>query len=127
MRLRPGLELVGETVGDGAPVERQHYYRIRLRMWLNKGEPVRWEAPWGDLSPAEPSGDGTTMISVVRLDRECLVNGLFYGILGMRIGGLRRLRIAPRLAYGERGVPGRIPADALLTAEVEILAEEAPA
>jgi FKBP-type peptidyl-prolyl cis-trans isomerase len=39
----------------------------------------------------------------------------------MRVGGMRRLEIAPHLAYGERGVPGIIPANALLTAEIAIL------
>jgi FKBP-type peptidyl-prolyl cis-trans isomerase len=50
------------------------------------------------------------------------MNGLFYGVEGMRIGGTRRLEIAPHLAYGVRGVPGVIPPGALLIAEVAILA-----
>ena len=51
-----------------------------------------------------------------------LVNGLFYGIDGMRVGGTRRLEIAPHLAYGEKGVPGKIPENALITAEITVLA-----
>jgi ankyrin repeat protein len=58
---------------------------------------------------------------VVRIDRHSLFNGLFYGIDGMRVGGTRRLEIAPHLAYGDRGVPGVIPAGAVLTAEITIL------
>ena len=38
----------------------------------------------------------------------------------MRVGGTRRLEIAPHLAYGDRGVPGIIPAGAVLTAEITI-------
>jgi FKBP-type peptidyl-prolyl cis-trans isomerase len=38
------------------------------------------------------------------------VNGLFYGVDGMRAGGTRRLEITPHLAYGEAGV---IPAGAV--------------
>jgi FKBP-type peptidyl-prolyl cis-trans isomerase len=49
------------------------------------------------------------------------VNGLFYGVEGMQVGGTRRLEIAPHLAYAERGVPGSIPANALLVAEITIL------
>lgn len=121
MELRPGVELVEEAEGSGEPVERHNYYRLRLKMWLNRGDSVRWEKPWGVLTQAELSDDGTTLETDVRLDREHLVNGLFYGILGMRIGGRRRLRIAPHLAYGERGVPGVVPENALLIAEVEVL------
>jgi hypothetical protein len=41
----------------------------------------------------------------------------------MRIGGTRRLRISPHLAYGKRGVPGVIPADAVLDVEIHVLEE----
>jgi FKBP-type peptidyl-prolyl cis-trans isomerase len=40
---------------------------------------------------------------------------------GIRVGGARRLEIAPHLAYGVRGVPGVIPAGAVLMAEITIL------
>jgi FKBP-type peptidyl-prolyl cis-trans isomerase len=46
---------------------------------------------------------------------------LFYGVEGMRAGGTRRLEIAPRLAYGDRGVPGVIPPGAMLTAEITVV------
>jgi peptidylprolyl isomerase/FKBP-type peptidyl-prolyl cis-trans isomerase FkpA len=39
----------------------------------------------------------------------------------MRVGGMRRPRIAPHLAYGERGVPDVIPPNAVLTAEIVVL------
>ena len=41
----------------------------------------------------------------------------------MRVGGTRTLRIAPHLAYGERGIPGVIPPNAVLTVEVAVLSE----
>ena len=59
----------------------------------------------------------------VRVDRVCLVAGLFYGMQGMRVGGTRTLRVAPHLAYREQSVPGVIPPNALLTIEVTVLAE----
>ena len=49
--------------------------------------------------------------------------GLFYGCEGMTVGGRRRLRVAPHLGYGQQGVPGVIPANALLIAELEIVSE----
>jgi hypothetical protein len=120
-RLRSGLTLLVDVPGAGDAVRRQHTYRIRLRMWLNRGEPVRWQIPWGKIGPSHLDDNGETLVTEVRVDRRSLVSGLFYGIEGMRMGGTRRLEIAPHLAYGDAGVPGVIPAGAVLTAEVTIL------
>jgi hypothetical protein len=119
-RLRSGLTLLLDAPGTGEPVRRQHNYRIRERVWLHKGDPVRWPEAWvfGDTRLED---DGLTLITNVEIHRRSLMNGLFYGVEGMRVGGTRRLEIAPHLAYGDRGVPGVIPAGALLTVEITIL------
>ena len=92
-------------------------------MWLNKGEPVRWQSPWGSIEQAVLEDEGQTLVTDVRLDRAFLINGLFYGIEGMCVGGTRRLKISPHLGYGERGVPGVIPPNSVLIIEVTILEE----
>jgi hypothetical protein len=128
-RLRSGVTLLVDVPGSGAPVRRQHVYRVRLRMWLRQGEPVSWQKWWGpdlvarleDEGAARLEDEGTTLLNDVRIDRRSLVNGLFYGVEGMRVGGMRRLEIAPHMAYGERGVPGVIPPNALLVAEITVL------
>jgi hypothetical protein len=120
-RLRSGLNLLADMPGTGDLVRRQHNYRIRLRLWLNRGEAVRWQTAWGPVGVARLGDNGETLITEVRIDRRSLVNGLFYGVEGMRIGGTRRLEIAPHLAYGDRGVPGVIPAGAMLIAEITVL------
>jgi hypothetical protein len=120
-RLRSGLTLLLDVPGDGELVRRQHNYHIRLRLWLNTGCAVRWTAPWGSIDAARLEDDGETLITTVRIDRRSLVNGLFYGVEGMRVGGTRRLGIAPHLAYGDRGVPATIPPGASLTAEITVL------
>jgi uncharacterized protein len=126
-RLRSGLTLLEDIPGDGEPVRRQHNYLIRLRLWLHRGEPVRWHMAWGPVGVARLEDDGETLITEVRIDRRSLVSGLFYGVDGMRVGGTRRLEIAPHLAYADGGVPGVIPAGALLTAEVTVLESRGPA
>ena len=120
-RLRSGLTLLADVAGSGEPVQRQRNYMIRLRLWLRKGEPVRWKMAWGRVGVARLEDNGETLVSEVRIDRRSLVNGLFYGVEGMRVGGTRRLEIAPHLAYGERGVPEVIPQNAVLIAEITIL------
>ena len=120
---RPGIEIMSDQPGDGAPVERQHVYHVRLKMWLHRGEPIRWERPWGLIDRARLEDEGETVITDLRIDRENLFAGLFQGIEGMRIGGKRKLKISPHLAYGDRGIPGRIPPQALVVAEIEFIEE----
>jgi uncharacterized protein len=120
-RLRSGLTLLADIPGTGDLIRRQHNYRIRLRLRLNAGEPVRWNLAWGPVGAARLEDTGETLFTEVRIDRRSLVNGLFYGVEGMRVGGTRRLEIAPHLAYGDRGVPGVIPPAAVLIAEITFL------
>lgn len=120
MNIKPGVELLSEECGDGPQVLRHHHYQIKLRMWLRRGEPVQWPTA---LGYERVEDGGAALITDVRVDRVSLVAGLFYGIQGMRVGGTRTLRVAPHLAYGEQGVPGVIPANAVLTIEVTVLSE----
>ncbi|MDH3536708.1 MAG: FKBP-type peptidyl-prolyl cis-trans isomerase [Gammaproteobacteria bacterium] len=114
---------MSDETGDGAPVERQHVYQVRLKMWLHRGEPIRWERPWGLIDRARLEDEGETVVTDLRIDRENLFAGLFQGIEGMRIGGKRKLKISPHLAYGDNGIPGRIPPKALVIAEIEFIEE----
>ena len=120
---RAGISLLEDVPGSGEPVERQRFYRVRLKMWLNQGEPICWDRPWGLIDRARLEDDGATLVTDLRIDRENLFAGLFQGIDGMRIGGRRRLKISPHLAYGDKGIPGRIPANAAVIAEIEFVEE----
>ena len=118
---RPGLAVLEELPGNGPLVRRKDWLRLQLRLWLHRGDPVRWTSPSGFVTHARLEDDGATLVTALRYDRRSLIGGLFYGIEGMRVGGTRRLSIAPQLAYGDAGVPGIIPPGARLTAEITIL------
>jgi hypothetical protein len=120
---RSGIKVIADQAGDGAPIERQHVYRLRLKIWLHQVEPVRWEQPWGLVDRAHLEDDGATLITDLRIDRENMFAGLFQGIEGMRIGGRRKLKISPHLAYGDSGIPGRIPPRAVIIVEIEFIEE----
>jgi len=57
----------------------------------------------------------------VEVGKGYLIKGFEEGVMGMRVGGKRRLVIPPQLGYGERNVGGKIPANATLEFEVEVL------
>jgi FKBP-type peptidyl-prolyl cis-trans isomerase len=51
-----------------------------------------------------------------------VIRGWDQGVVGMKVGGLRRLVLPPELAYGASGSPPKIPGNATLLFEIELLA-----
>jgi hypothetical protein len=128
-RLRHGLTVLLDIPGSGEEVRRHRSYTIRLVTWLNiigATRLVNWTRPPDAVGACRVDDDGSTLITQIRVNRGQLISGLFYGVEGMRVGGLRRLEIAPQMAYGQRGVPGTIPPGAGITTEITILNAHVP-
>ena len=51
-----------------------------------------------------------------------VIPGFSQGVVGMRVGGIRRVIIPPNLGYGAQGSPPRIPGNATLVFEIELVA-----
>jgi FKBP-type peptidyl-prolyl cis-trans isomerase len=98
-----GVKIQELRAGDGDLAERGTIVTVRYEGTLKRGDRVC---------------GGTETID---LGRRETIAGLRYGIEGMRVGGLRRITVSPHLAYGEGGISGLIPANAVLIFEVELL------
>ncbi|MFZ1087619.1 MAG: FKBP-type peptidyl-prolyl cis-trans isomerase [Terracidiphilus sp.] len=103
-----GIEIRDLTIGSGAEATKESIVVANIREFLRRGDEVSYSPLFG------------TRRIIVLWRRECIA-GLLKGIPGMRVGGVREIIISPHLAYGEAGIPGRVPANALLRCEVELI------
>lgn len=106
--MRPGVEAIDVVTGTGDEATRDKRVVVTLCFTL----------PDGTELPDLGFRDSKHTIDLYR--RDCIA-GVRYGIEGMRVGGRRKLRIAPHLAYGVAGLKGHIPPNTPLCCEVELL------
>jgi hypothetical protein len=108
VNMTSGIKFTDIQVGTGPVAERAKVVVVHVRGFLNRGEEC-----WSTYSKGRPA--------VLDLAKRHAIPGLTQGIEGMRVGGKRELVVSPHLAYGETGVPGKIPANAVIRFEVELL------
>ena len=102
-----GLQYEDAVVGTG------------IEAVAGKGVEVHYTGTLADGTKFDSSHDRKKPFSF-RLGGKQVIAGWDEGVAGMKVGGTRKLVIPGNLAYGSRGVPGTIPANAELTFVVEL-------
>ena len=125
MWIKKGVKLLKEIPGKGTSVRRQAIYVLAIRITLNKGDVIKAanKCTSHTIDQNLKLHDDSFLECRVRIDREHLINGIFYAVEGMKVGGYRKVAIAPHLAYREKGIPGVIPENAKIIAELKVLRE----
>jgi FKBP-type peptidyl-prolyl cis-trans isomerase FkpA len=102
-------------VGTGEDAANGRTLSVNYTGWLyNPGEPDEKGAQFDSSR-----GEGRVPL-IFTLGAGQVIPGFDQGLVGMKVGGLRRLVIPPSLAYGG-GRNGPIPPNATLVFEVELL------
>jgi FKBP-type peptidyl-prolyl cis-trans isomerase len=104
-----GLEYWDVKVGTGATAQKGQSASVHYTGWLTNGKKFDSSLDRGQPFTVEPLGSAP------------VIQGWNEGIIGMKVGGKRQLRIPPQLGYGQRGYPGVIPPNATLIFDVELL------
>lgn len=107
MKRMSGLTLLDEREGTGTPA--------------HKGDEVPLNDPQAKQLPKEIIRvvDGVTLIDrTIALGRREAMAGVEHALMGMKVGGYRKVRLSPHLAYRDKGIPDLIPPDAVLVVEV---------
>ena len=121
MKRISGLKLLNEREGDGRAPEKADRVVFNTRIFLNQGDEVPLNEKQAEHLPKEliRVEDGVTLIDrTVTLGRREVIAGVEYALMGMKVGGYRKVRISPHLAYRDKGIPELIPPEAVLIAEI---------
>lgn len=97
------LEGSGTSVKKGGALITAHY-----RGFLEDG--TEFDSSYGRGEPFQ-----------VVLSRNKVIAAWVEGLKGMKVGGKRRLRVPSDMGYGERGFTDKIPPNANLIFEIELL------
>ena len=103
-----GLEYWDIVEGTGTTAVTGRQVSVQYTGWLTSGE--KFDSSVDSGQPFSfPLGAGK------------VIRGWDEGVVGMKVGGKRQLRIPPELGYGASGAGGVIPPNATLIFDVELL------
>ena len=94
--------------GKGDPATSGHAVKVYYRAWIESGKEF-----------ASSTADGR--LPIITLGIGQVVRGWEEGMIGMKVGGTRQLKIPPGMAYGAAGAPPDVPPNATLIFDVVLI------
>ena len=109
-----GIRFIDAIEGNGGIAERGNCVYTHYTAWRANGRKV--ESSHDPLPGGTPGQPVAFTLGIGQVMR-----GWDIGVMGMRVGGQRRLLVPADLAYGERGRPPLIPSGASLVFDMELV------
>ena len=107
------IEIISDYPGTGPKIENHYKVSVHYKGFLEDG--TEFDSSFKRNQPF-----------IFQIGLRQVIAGWDIGLMSMRVGGKRTLRIPSELAYGEKGAGDLIPANATLIFDVEILKVQPP-
>jgi peptidylprolyl isomerase/FKBP-type peptidyl-prolyl cis-trans isomerase FkpA len=114
------LQIEDVIPGTGAQVTSNNIVSVNYTGWLDDGTEFDSNMIGKGPNPQPFKSTDATGRNPAPLGSAALIQGWRAGLVGMKVGGVRKLVIPASLAYGTKG-QGTIPANATLTFEIEMV------
>lgn len=98
-----GLKIKDVKIGEGEVAAKGANVNASFALRLNHGDVLLEESSMN-----------------LTIGKRQVIAGLEKALIGMKVGGERTVRISPHLAYGKKGLPGIVPTDAVLIAQIKL-------
>lgn len=121
MRIKSGVKLLAEIEGQGELAKKGDKVIFNWRLYRNQGDEIPLNEQQAEYLPPEMirQADGRRFIDhKTTLGRRQTMAGVEYSLDGMKIGGYRKIRISPHLAYRDEGLGDLVPPNAVLIVEI---------
>ena len=102
------FQIIDLKEGTGKVAKPSQLVKVHYTGWLTNGK--KFDSSFDRKTPFE-----------FKLGRRQVIKGWDLGVVGMKVGGKRKLIIPSKLGYGKDGSPPTIPPDSTLIFEVELL------
>ena len=96
-----GIKLIEEIEGSGVAAAKGDTVEFEAQAFLTHGDSAQ-----------------ARMLMSTCLGKRQLIAGVEYSLFGMKVGGYRKVRISPHLAYRDVGVPEKVPPNAVMIYEL---------
>lgn len=113
IKTQTGLQYEDIKVGSGEVARTGYNVTVHYTGWLKTRD--------GSTGPKFDSSRDHDEPFVFRLGAGQVIQAWDEGVAGMRVGGIRKLIVPSYLGYGVKGAPPKIPPNATLIFEVELL------
>ena len=102
------IEILLDIPGDGIKIEEHYKITVNYRGFLENG--IEFDSSFKRNQPF-----------IFQIGLRQVIPGWEIGLKDIRVGGKRKIKIPPNLAYGKNGVGDLIPPNSTLIFEIEII------